>query len=256
MRQNIFRNLNERNEWLEALNCAVEEHRNRKASFSNSQEVEAVADTCSPLGDTCPVWVPDSHVTMCQDCCVPFTLTCRRHHCRACGRVLCATCTDNKAPLRYNQFQATRVCDTCYHVLHSLFSGDPDLSAKFRPRGSASHVKTPRKISRDESQMSGYLSLRGRGGRWRRNWYCLAGGILHCYTGKEDASPAASYELSEFPDISGAGLVTFLLRMRAPEPGPVSELHFTTDTAAARDAWVRAILAASPGARLSDNFDM
>lgn len=254
----IFRNLNERNEWLEALNSAVEDHRNRKASFNNSQEVVIAEDTSSspPLGDTCPVWIPDSHVTMCQDCCVLFTLTCRRHHCRACGRVLCATCTDNRAPLRYSQFQPARVCDACYEVLHAALSPDPDLSTKFKPRGSAgsNNVKTPKKVSRDESQMCGYLSLRARGGRWKKSWYCLHGGSLLCYDGKEDSSPGASYELSEFPDISSNGLVTFLLRMRDPPPeaGLVTELHFTTDTAAARDAWVKAILAANTGARLMD----
>ena len=121
MRQNVFRNLNERNEWLEALNCAVEEHRNRKASFSNSQEVEAVADTCSPLGDTCPVWVPDSHVTMCQDCCVPFTLTCRRHHCRACGKVLCAACCSEKHNLIY--LEASLLLSYVIRILSMFYSG-------------------------------------------------------------------------------------------------------------------------------------
>ena len=59
------RNVNERNEWLEALNSAVEEQRSRKASFNKPndsvdmslEEGEASEDT---LGDTCPVWIPDS----------------------------------------------------------------------------------------------------------------------------------------------------------------------------------------------------
>ena len=34
----IVRNVNERNEWLEALNSAVEEQRSRKASFNKSGE--------------------------------------------------------------------------------------------------------------------------------------------------------------------------------------------------------------------------
>ena len=61
----IVRNVNERNEWLEALNSAVEEQRSRKASFNKPndsvdmslEEGEASEDT---LGDTCPVWIPDS----------------------------------------------------------------------------------------------------------------------------------------------------------------------------------------------------
>ena len=34
-----------------------------------------------------PVWVPDSRASMCQLCTSEFTVTNRRHHCRACGKV-------------------------------------------------------------------------------------------------------------------------------------------------------------------------
>ena len=267
--QIIFRNVNERNEWLEALNSAVEEQRSRKASFTKTQAeaqeaaVVACAETrAAPLGDTCPVWVPDSHVTMCQSCAVVFSLTCRRHHCRACGRVLCAACTDNRAPLRYNQFQAARVCDSCYSHLVMLCGHDADLAARFRP--GASINKTPKKVSttsRDSAQlMAGYLSLRTGGGRWRKGWYVLdRAAQLHCYAGREDVAPAASYDLArDYPAISGTcGLVTFILRGPGPDPGEgeaAAELHFTTDTHVARESWVRAILGL--GSRGGDTEDI
>ena len=40
-----------------------------------------------PLGHLAPPWLPDSSVSMCQLCSVQFTVTRRRHHCRACGMV-------------------------------------------------------------------------------------------------------------------------------------------------------------------------
>ena len=40
-----------------------------------------------PLGHLAPPWLPDSAVSMCQLCSVQFTVTRRRHHCRACGQV-------------------------------------------------------------------------------------------------------------------------------------------------------------------------
>ena len=46
------------------------------------EETESV-----PLGHLAPPWLPDSAVSMCQLCSVQFTVTRRRHHCRACGMV-------------------------------------------------------------------------------------------------------------------------------------------------------------------------
>lgn len=40
-----------------------------------------------PLGERPPTLVPVSHVMMCINCGCDFTLTLRRHHCHACGKV-------------------------------------------------------------------------------------------------------------------------------------------------------------------------
>lgn len=39
------------------------------------------------LGSKAPVWIPDTRVSMCMLCTDDFTVTNRRHHCRACGKV-------------------------------------------------------------------------------------------------------------------------------------------------------------------------
>jgi len=54
---------------------------------------------------------------MCQSCAIDFGVLVRRHHCRACGKVVCATCSGNRAPLRYRDFESARVCDECYEFL-------------------------------------------------------------------------------------------------------------------------------------------
>ena len=111
------RNIHERNDWLEALNGAVEDYRSKKATFLPSDQSSAVTVPADRLGDCAPVWVPDHHVTMCQACSCSFSLVIRRHHCRACGRVVCYQCATHKAALRYRQFQPARVCDDCYNKI-------------------------------------------------------------------------------------------------------------------------------------------
>ena len=47
-----------------------------------------------PLGPLDAAWMPDSASPACLGGCArPFTLLRRRHHCRACGRLICAGCS-------------------------------------------------------------------------------------------------------------------------------------------------------------------
>ena len=105
--------IRERNSWLDALNTAIEDHNSRKATFftNDTQRIEC------RMGLAPPIWVPDRRVSMCQQCTVEFTVLIRRHHCRACGQVVCSTCSSNKAPLRYLDFDSARVCDTCFEAI-------------------------------------------------------------------------------------------------------------------------------------------
>ena len=52
-----------------------------------------------------------------QSCFEVFTLFNRRHHCRACGAVVCGSCSGQKAPLRYLLWEIERVCDKCFDIL-------------------------------------------------------------------------------------------------------------------------------------------
>ncbi len=44
-----------------------------------------------------PNWVPDADSLICMLCETKFSVLKRRHHCRACGRVLCGECCNKKA---------------------------------------------------------------------------------------------------------------------------------------------------------------
>ncbi|XP_044594588.1 zinc finger FYVE domain-containing protein 16 isoform X3 [Cotesia glomerata] len=66
------------------------------------------------LGKQPPFWVPDSEAPNCMMCDMRFTVIKRRHHCRACGKVLCNKCCNLKYRLEYQKNVESRVCSTCY----------------------------------------------------------------------------------------------------------------------------------------------
>ena len=72
-----------------------------------------------------PDWVPDAVTTMCQNpgCGKEFDTLNRRHHCRACGKIFCDTCSSRcalvppfweGANLDYKTRDPQRVCDACF----------------------------------------------------------------------------------------------------------------------------------------------
>uniref|UniRef100_A0A671UBU8 phosphatidylinositol-3,5-bisphosphate 3-phosphatase n=1 Tax=Sparus aurata TaxID=8175 RepID=A0A671UBU8_SPAAU len=63
-------------------------------------------------------WYPDHLAAQCYGCESRFWLATRKHHCRNCGNVFCASCCDQKIPVPSQQlFEPSRVCKTCYGSL-------------------------------------------------------------------------------------------------------------------------------------------
>jgi GTPase SAR1 family protein len=70
---------------------------------------------------TFPRWVADKDAPSCHLCECKFGGVCRRHHCRHCGRVICANCSRNRLVLKQwlgdgKAGKALRVCDECFGV--------------------------------------------------------------------------------------------------------------------------------------------
>ncbi|KAF7283627.1 smad anchor for receptor activation isoform X2 [Rhynchophorus ferrugineus] len=93
------------------------------------------------LGKQAPLWIPDSDAVACLHCDMKFTVLKRRHHCRACGLVLCSKCCNLKFKLDYMNADA-RVCNKCFEILNrdtnSTSSSDHNTplsgnSPSFRP---------------------------------------------------------------------------------------------------------------------------
>ncbi|GLG97346.1 Uncharacterized protein GBIM_04120 [Gryllus bimaculatus] len=110
----------ERQQWVEALQKAIQEYTSRQLSFQFQKlNVSRPEGSSEPfkLGKEAPIWIQDGRVTKCQLCVAEFTVTFRRHHCRACGKVVCGICSAFRAPLQYMKFQSDRVCEDCFNTL-------------------------------------------------------------------------------------------------------------------------------------------
>jgi MAD (mothers against decapentaplegic) interacting protein len=67
-------------------------------------------------GSVPPYWIPDTMTNQCMQCDQKFSLIKRRHHCRACGLLLCANCCNEKFFLHYLQGEG-RICGPCHEIL-------------------------------------------------------------------------------------------------------------------------------------------
>ncbi|XP_017349622.1 FYVE, RhoGEF and PH domain-containing protein 6 isoform X2 [Ictalurus punctatus] len=217
----------ERDEWLEAIATAIDDYTRKKISFisSRSQESEEVPTDGSPLGSKAPIWIPDLRTTMCMICTCEFTLTWRRHHCRACGKVVCQACSSNKYYLEYLKNQLARVCDQCYVKLQQKDKGEQSEVA-VSPSGRSSAFSFSRKQKKipaalkevsantENSSMSGYLQ-RSKGYKkpWKRLWFVIKNKVLYTYAASEDVAALESQPLLGF----------FL---REEKSGPAEKLQF------------------------------
>lgn len=67
-------------------------------------------------------WMPDESCRVCYTCDMEFGFFNRKHHCRLCGRIFCATCTTHRVPMHASfddkncrdQGDMIRVCNFCF----------------------------------------------------------------------------------------------------------------------------------------------
>ncbi|XP_068459182.1 FYVE, RhoGEF and PH domain-containing protein 6-like [Clinocottus analis] len=203
----------ERDEWLEAISTAISDYTKKKISFISGKPPEEVGlRDCgdgAPLGSKAPIWIPDPRTTMCMICTCEFTMTWRRHHCRACGKVVCQSCSSNKCCLEYLKNQLARVCDQCFPVLQ-LQKSERARSAAVSPGSRATfafsrkHKKIPKALkevtaSTDNSSMSGYLQRsKSNKKQGKRLWFVIKDKVLYTYAASEDVAALESQPLLGF----------------------------------------------------------
>lgn len=83
------------------------------------QEWSKLSEEEKRLGSIAPEWVSDDLAPACMKCAMKFSLTRRRHHCRACGKVFCSTCCWQKVKLIHEDSKEDRACNDCVRTINN-----------------------------------------------------------------------------------------------------------------------------------------
>jgi len=82
-------------------------------------EIDELKESSGLLKDA--HWAVDKEIKNCYQCVKAFSVSTRKHHCRNCGNIFCATCSDYKLPLPSSK-KPVRVCDGCHILLLERYS--------------------------------------------------------------------------------------------------------------------------------------
>ncbi|XP_032634761.2 FYVE, RhoGEF and PH domain-containing protein 1, partial [Chelonoidis abingdonii] len=110
----------EKRDWIQAIRATILKLEQMPVGAAPREEEEPWAGSPGrELGRRAPTPIREKEVTLCMRCQEPFAaLTRRRHHCRACGRVVCGKCSEFRARLLYDNNRPNRVCGGCFAALH------------------------------------------------------------------------------------------------------------------------------------------
>ncbi|XP_026069086.1 FYVE, RhoGEF and PH domain-containing protein 5-like isoform X1 [Carassius auratus] len=163
------------------------------------------------LGENAPPLLSVSQVTVCMNCHSHFSLTNRRHHCHACGKVVCRDCCRNKSPLKYMKNRRAKVCDHCYSELRKhdaatlTESCSRPLSSVFQNIHPSSLWKSRKgqlsfnQETVSEGVMSGTLQrCRNSKRSWRSLWFLLKDKVLYTYPQPEERVACETLPLMGF----------------------------------------------------------
>ncbi|XP_069100890.1 FYVE, RhoGEF and PH domain-containing protein 2-like isoform X4 [Argopecten irradians] len=182
--------------WCESMKDTLKDYRHRRQSLRGHED--HLRDSGLPemeIGKLAPKWIKDDEVTMCMHCTNSFTAFRRRHHCRACGIVVCSKCSGKKVPLAYDNFRDNRVCDKCYTVLKNGVE-EEEVSEKTSTTNSTRRRVLQKKAS-DPSVLSSYLQVStDRGKSWTRRWVVVQSDyVLYCFKAHQDVCALFSIPL-------------------------------------------------------------
>uniref|UniRef100_A0A8D0D0V8 FYVE, RhoGEF and PH domain-containing protein 4-like n=1 Tax=Sander lucioperca TaxID=283035 RepID=A0A8D0D0V8_SANLU len=171
---------------------AIDMFQKNNETFKLASKELNVPEPTEELGRRAPRWIRDNEVTVCMKCQDAFNaLTRRRHHCRACGCVVCWKCLDSKVALEYDGNKLNKVCKACYSTL----TGQREERVEENKRRILESEASP--VSSD-CVMSGFLLYGDNPKTWQQVWTVISRTeppALHLYTAPQDVKPLSSIPL-------------------------------------------------------------
>eukprot|EP01117_Protostelium_nocturnum_P012409 TRINITY_DN4582_c0_g1_i1.p1 TRINITY_DN4582_c0_g1~~TRINITY_DN4582_c0_g1_i1.p1 ORF type:complete len:882 (-),score=333.69 TRINITY_DN4582_c0_g1_i1:22-2667(-) len=115
----------EKSSWISSIEAILTSYgrpqgggRSKGGSFLNAkgdahQSVLVIEEDID--SEEAPVWIPDKDFNFCMICAVSFNTFRRKHHCRICGKLVCGSCSAQKAVLQ-NTHKNERICKICHGI--------------------------------------------------------------------------------------------------------------------------------------------
>jgi len=220
---------------------AIEELYKRRSSFKVGKE-------CS-ISEKPPQYIKMDGIHKCMNvgCGASFGVMKRKHHCRACGLVVCGKCSNQKYPLPFEDNKLSRVCRSCHEMLVQQKSSSPDKndSDGDNRRSSFSMARGLLEVAADtQCILSGYLQLKTNKS-WVRRWFLLHPDfVLYSYRAHTDqhamtATPIPGYTIEKGKEFKGetVGDTEKIFRMHHTK----KVYYFQADSKGTADKWVHVL---------------
>ncbi|NP_001357227.2 FYVE, RhoGEF and PH domain-containing protein 4 isoform 8 [Homo sapiens] len=234
----------DKEEWIKALQETIDAFHQRHETFRNAiakdNDIHSEVSTAE-LGKRAPRWIRDNEVTMCMKCKEPFNaLTRRRHHCRACGYVVCWKCSDYKAQLEYDGGKLSKVCKDCYQII----SGFTDSEEK--KRKGILEIESA-EVS-GNSVVCSFLQYMEKSKPWQKAWCVIPKQdplVLYMYGAPQDVRaqatiPLLGYVVDEMPRSADLPHSFKLTQSKSVH-------SFAADSEELKQKWLKVILLAVTG---------
>ncbi|XP_069065453.1 FYVE, RhoGEF and PH domain-containing protein 1 isoform X3 [Pleurodeles waltl] len=200
----------EKKDWIQAIQVTILKHEQSletlKLNLSHREDDDSPPNSPvrsrfmnTDLGKRAPTPIREKEVTMCMRCREPFnSITKRRHHCKACGHVVCGKCSEFRARLVYDNNRTNRVCTDCYTALH----GDSPVLHSQAPQRRRSILEKQASVVAENSVICSFMHYMERGGKgWHKGWLVVPENeplVLYIYGAPQDVKAQRSLPLIGF----------------------------------------------------------